>query len=109
MERIDKDVLQQELADKIAQLHTVTNALPAVVIIHCIKSLRVEYMSARGLEHLGCSLEQLKAMGTAYFTRFFNPEDTKEYVPKVFQALENDYTDEVISFFQQVRISEQHA
>jgi DNA-binding CsgD family transcriptional regulator len=53
-------------------------------------------------------LEQLKEMGEGYHTYFFNPEDAKDYVPKIFALMEKNNDDESVSFFQQVRRSPQH-
>jgi len=46
-------------------------------------------------------------MGEDYHARFFNMEFFEGYAPKIFGLLERNIDDEVISFFQQVRASEQ--
>lgn len=47
-------------------------------------------------------------MGTEYHGLFFNPEDAKDYVPKLLGLVERNNNDELVSFFQQVRRSPQH-
>ncbi|WP_224998532.1 helix-turn-helix transcriptional regulator [Cesiribacter sp. SM1] len=109
IDAIDTGDLRSRIDSKIAEIAVVADCLPAVVIIHNIRTLSVEYMSPKGLKQLGLSLEEVKAMGTEYHTKFFNPEDNKEYVPKIVGLLERNNGDESISFFQQVRAAEAHA
>ena len=65
-------------------------------------------MSKWGQNFLGVTLRELQEMGTKYHTRFFNPEDSKDYVPKMLNMLERNSDEEILSFFQQVRKSSQH-
>jgi DNA-binding CsgD family transcriptional regulator len=74
-----------------------------VVIVHSNNGMGVEYMSQRGLDLLGVTLEELVAMGPGYYDRFFNPEEAKDYVPKIIGALQRNDQLEWVSFFQQVR------
>lgn len=98
-----KGGLQSRINKKIAEIDAIASELPGVVIIHYIKDGTVVYMSKRGQEILGVDLDELKEMGTEYYNRFFNPEDAKDYVPKILGLLERNNNDEIISFFQQVR------
>lgn len=101
--------LEDRMAAKIAQVAAVADVLPAVVIIHNVqKGFSVEYMSALGLAYLGHCLEELKAMGTAYYERFFNQEDVKDYMPRLAGIIERNNMQEIVSLFQQVRPSEAH-
>lgn len=97
------DSLRLRIEAKIAEIAAVANELPAVVIVHNNSSFSVEYMSDRGLELLGISLEELKALGPGYHEKFFNMEEAKIYVPKIFSALERNDPQEWVSFFQQVK------
>eukprot|EP01035_Chromulina_nebulosa_P020294 gene20294-26344_t len=63
-------------------------------------------MNAFGLAHLGISLSELLEMGNEYHRIYFNPDDSKEYVPKILGLLERNNNGEMISYFQQVRSSE---
>lgn len=95
--------LEEKIRQKIGSIAAVADELPGVLIIHNLqKQLAVEYISARGERQLGVSLEQIREMGTEYYNTFFNPEDAKDYVPKV-RAFIEENNDDIISFFQQVR------
>lgn len=94
--------LQDKIAAKIASIDLIANELPGVIIIHNIKTSCVEYMSPRGQEHLEVTLDELKEIGPAYHTLFFNPEDSKDYVPKLFELVERNDENKIYSFFQQV-------
>ena len=102
----DKQELEIMIRNKIAELDRFADEIPSVIIVHNMKTQAVEYMSPRGRKILGVTLEELKSMGTEYYTRFFNPEDAKDYVPRIFGMLERNTSDEVISFYQQVRASD---
>lgn len=99
--------LQKKIKEKIEQIAATASDMPGVVIIHNIPTRSVEYMSPKGEEVLGMPLEEIKQLGPAYFDRFFNPEDVKDYIPKVIALLERNIIDESTSFFQQVRTVEQ--
>lgn len=96
----------EKINNKIKDIIPYLDKLPAVAIIHDIHTWNVVYMNANGLAHLGISLSELLEMGNEYHQRFFNPEDSKEYVPKISGMLERNNIGEMISFFQQVRSSE---
>lgn len=90
--------------EKVDSIATIAQDLPCVVIIHTA-SLETVYMSPLGLHQLGMQLEELQAMtAEQYHERFFNPEDAKEYVPKLKSLMENN-ADDHVSFFQQVRVN----
>lgn len=97
----------QEINRKIKEIAAVADELPGVVLIHNVrKQMAVEYISARGERGLGVSLQEIKEMGEEYYNRFFNPEDARDYVPKVTQMVVRNSDEEVVSFFQQVRTAE---
>jgi DNA-binding CsgD family transcriptional regulator len=98
----------EQLSHKLDAIARIGDDLPAVVIIHNMHTQSVEYMSPAGQARLNITLEELKAMGPEYFTRFFNPEESKEYVPKILQLLQNNREEGFVSFFQQVRASPAH-
>ncbi|WP_242929300.1 helix-turn-helix domain-containing protein [Pontibacter vulgaris] len=95
------------IEQKISEIAAVAESLPGVVIIHNLqKELAVEYISPRGTRELGLSVDEIRRLGPDYHTRFFNPEDAKDYIPKVIGLVERNNDDEIVSFFQQVRRSE---
>ncbi|ALI98590.1 helix-turn-helix transcriptional regulator [Rufibacter tibetensis] len=100
---------KQQIAEKIACIAAIADQLPGVVVIHNIKNdLTVEYMSERGLQQIGVTLEELQEMGPDFHSRFFNPIESAEYIPKLVHGLlERNDEDEILSFFQQVRFHEQ--
>jgi len=102
---ISKD-LKEKIQRKIAAVHEMADDLPGILIIYNIRSNCVEYMSPRGLEELGITLGELKEMGGRYHERFFNPEDSKEYVPRIMELLSASNQKESVTFFQQVRRNE---
>lgn len=95
---------QQHIQEKIKEIDRVADDIPGVIVIHNVKTTELEYMSPRGLSLLDTTLAELQAMGTAYHTRYFNAEESKEYVPKIFGLIERNNNDEIITFMQQVRI-----
>ena len=99
-------LLQKEIEKKIETLETMEHELPVVIIVHDIRDSTVVYMSRKGLKNLNTTLDELRQMGTGYHSRFFNPEDARDYVPKILGLLESKNNDEMVSFFQQVRPSE---
>ena len=91
------------LDQKITLLQSTEKVLPLIIIVHDLSDGHVYYMSRRGLDILGVSLREIVQLGPEYHSRFFNPEDNKEYMPKIFSLLGADHTDELVSYFQQVR------
>jgi DNA-binding CsgD family transcriptional regulator len=65
--------------------------------------LSVQYISKRGQEYLGLTIEKIQQLGQEYYTDYFNKEDLDDYAPKVTAMFERNNTDDQVSFFQQVR------
>ncbi len=114
MDSFEESKLEQEkslnkvIAEKVAAIAAVADQIPGIVVIHDIRGLVVRYMSPMGLRILGVDMEALTAMGPDYHVRFFNPEDSKEYAPQIFDFIERNIPGDIISFFQQVRPSIAH-
>ena len=98
--------LEEEAKKKIEMIRQFEDNVPAVIIVHDLVSNSVVYMSKRGLNQLGTTLEKIQMASPEYHAQYFNEEDAKYYVPKIMGMLEKDNTDETVSFFQQVRFSE---
>jgi DNA-binding CsgD family transcriptional regulator len=92
--------------EKIESLNPFLDDFPGVVIIHEMPSADVKYMSRLGLEKLGITLEELLENYEEYYVRFFNPEDAAVYVPRIVNLVERNEINEVVSYFQQVRLKE---
>ncbi|KAA9345701.1 LuxR C-terminal-related transcriptional regulator [Adhaeribacter soli] len=104
----DGNSLEARIQAKIAEIEAIANELPGVIIIHNNLDLSVVYMSERGTEILGFTVEELKNLGVEYHDRFFNPEESKHFVPKIMELLQRNDRQEWICYFQQVRPSEDH-
>lgn len=106
----EHDPLQQKIEEKIAQVMAIENDFPGVVIIHNVSesSSTIAYMSQWGLDYLGVTNEKLHQMGTDYHQHFFNPEDARDYVPKLVKLFQRIDDTDMVSYFQQVRRSPQH-
>jgi DNA-binding CsgD family transcriptional regulator len=98
--------LEEAAKNKILMVQQFEDDVPAVIIIHDLVSNSVVYMSRRGLNLLGTTLEEIRIASPDYHARYFNEEDARYYIPKIMGMLEKDNTDEIVSFFQQVRFSE---
>lgn len=99
---------KEKIINAVRQIAVVDQLLPAVVIIHDLEG-RVVWMSPRGLKQLGISLEEVIALSPEqYYGTYFNIEDTKESVPKILGLLERNNDDEYITYFQQVRLAQEH-
>jgi DNA-binding CsgD family transcriptional regulator len=98
--------LQITLQQKLNELKAIENEIPAVIIVHYVQDATVLHMSERGMRLLNTTENELKKLGKDYYLRFFNPEDARDYVPKIMGLLERNNNDEIISYFQQVRTSE---
>jgi len=81
------------------------DVLPAVCVVHNLQTLSAEYMNKWGLRLLNITLDELRAMGPDYHNHFFNQEESAEYVPKILGLLERNNNEEVVSFFQQVKVN----
>ncbi len=90
---------------KIAEIAAFEDDIPGVIIIFSADDFSVRYMSKRGRDFLGVTNEELQKMGINYHTRLLKAEDSTEYLPKLFDLLESNNNDEIISLFQEVRPS----
>ncbi|MGX5819518.1 helix-turn-helix domain-containing protein [Chitinophaga lutea] len=95
----------EHLSLKLDAIRRVGDDLPAVVIIHNIATQSVEYMSPAGMARLQTNMDALREMGPEYFQRFFNPQESAEYVPRIMELVQSGDDDRFVSFFHQVRTS----
>lgn len=95
--------MDEIIKQKIEEIKAIEKSLPVMLIVHDIRDSTVVYMSEMALRGLGVTLQELLDLGLEYHQRFFNPEDAKDYVPKILGLLERNNDDEIVSFFQQVR------
>lgn len=105
---IEDPALRQHIKEKLDELRSWEAEIPAIFIVHSLVTDSVVYMSQRGLDFLGVTLQEICLPHSDYHNRFFNPEDAANYVPRIMRLLERNDSDEMVTFFQQVRPSEQH-
>ncbi len=95
--------LQQQVLLEIEKIKSIEDKIPGVIIIHDLKDMSVVYMSKKGRQLLGVTLAELKRIGPEWAHKFFNEQESKEYVPLLTEWLKRNDEDEFVSFFQQVR------
>jgi DNA-binding CsgD family transcriptional regulator len=96
--------MDQDLVQKLQGIRLIADELPSAVIIHEVATLQIIYMNRTGLNVLGTTFDEIKTISPeAYHTKYFNTEDSNEYVPKIL-ALIKSGSQEQVSYFQQVRI-----
>lgn len=96
-------MLENRIKEKIEEIEKIADSLPCVIIVHNILTQSVEYMCKKGLIILNVTLEELKAIGPEYFTKYFNPKDAPEYTSKFMNLVQENSDPEGYTFFQQVR------
>lgn len=100
--------LEKRIAAKIAEIDALADQIPGVVMVHDMRDLSIVYMSRRGLNILGVTIDELRRLGPEYHNKYFNQDETREQVPKMIGLLERNNNDELVALFQQVRKSEHH-
>lgn len=89
----------------IATIAAVADMIPGVIIIHELPEFTLRYMSKKGLELLGAKWSEISGLSNhEYHTRFFNKDDSDNYVPRILDLLARNAAD-TVSYFQQVRTS----
>lgn len=104
MSNVSKE-LRKKIDGKLHELNRTANEIPGVIIVHHIPTFSVEYISERGLNYFGVTLEEIRAMGAQYHAQYFNEDDATDYFPKVVAMIEKNDIHEMASYFQQVRRS----
>jgi DNA-binding CsgD family transcriptional regulator len=92
---------------KIAEIAAIEDDMPGVIIIWNADDFSLRYMSKRGLDFIGMTIDDIQKMGVNYHTSILNPEDSVEYTPKIFELLRRNNNEEIISLFQEVRPPQQ--
>jgi hypothetical protein len=96
--------LQNKIDNAITEIAAVADKMPGVVTIHDLRDWSVVWMSAQGLRLLNLTPEDIAGKNIdQYHDQYFNPEDAKDYTPKLLGWLERDVEDETLTYFQQVR------
>lgn len=96
---------REKINNALTEIAAVAERLPGVVIVHDLMG-KVLWMSPRGLNQLGISLEDMTALSPEqYYDTYFNIEDAKDSVPKILGLLERKNDEEYVTYFQQVRLA----
>ncbi|MET3503169.1 DNA-binding NarL/FixJ family response regulator [Mucilaginibacter rubeus] len=96
--------MDKTFTQKLSDIQSIADDLPSALIIHEVETLQIVYMNSVGLDILGTTLGELQAIGPdAYHVKYFNTEDSNEYVPKILHLIKSK-TQEQVSYFQQVRV-----
>ncbi len=99
------EALREKINTRIDEIRNAIQELPCVVIVHNVQNnFHVEFMSQRGVDMLGITHEELIALGSEYYERYFNPEESQHHNEKVFELLQNCDGEQIFSFFQQVKV-----
>lgn len=98
--------MDNNFAQKLLNIQMIADELPSALIIHEVATLQIVYMNRVGLDILGTTLDELQALGSEnYHVKYFNTDDSDEYVPKILHLIKSK-TQEQVSYFQQVRVPE---
>ena len=99
--------LQDKIDLRVKEIAGFADILPGAVIINDIRSGVAIWMNKKGLKELGITLNEMSEMNAAdYYSKYFNEEDAKDYVPKILELVKQNNDEESVSFFQQVRIND---
>lgn len=100
--------MEDSFEQKLEIFSACAELMPGVVVIHELREndFRTVFMSARGLDQLGVTLQELSDMGSKYHERFFNNEDMEDFMVKLMKLLESEDPNETFTFFQQVKFKD---
>lgn len=97
--------LQKKIDNVVGEIAALADKIPGATIIHKLPDLSVLFISKTGLDLLGVTWSDVKAMNYEQFQKnFFNEDDAKDYTSKILSLFEQD-TDNFVTYFQQVRTS----
>lgn len=96
--------LRQRIEQILEQLKQFENMVPSVFVVHDVRDFSLVYMSKRGLESLGVTLEEIRTSFKEYHGQYFNLEDAVYYTEKIAAFIARNKADEMVTYFQQVRL-----
>ncbi len=105
---LEKIAFSGEIHEIIESIHTMEDSFPGAIIVHDLTKQLPIYISRWGLDYLGVTIQELHDYGPEYHSFFFNPDDVKDYNPRIIDLFERKVSDDFITFFQQVRKSPRH-
>jgi len=99
--------VQKNLKDGTYAIDDLGSILPASVMMHDIEDLqplRVSYMNNWGCEHLGTSVNEINALGDAYYSKYFIKEESYAIFEGIGRYLHAADFDKQYNFFQRVKL-----
>lgn len=100
MKTSEKD---KDFEQKLVNIRLSADELPVAVVIHRLSDFFLVYMNQPGLDVIGATLKEVQSLSQEeYHDKYFNREDSDDYVPKIIDLVNSNKGDH-ISFFQQVR------
>lgn len=91
---------EKKIEEMVARVAAADDLMPGIKMIYDLRTGEAIYMSPHGLEELGITLDELREAGNEKNRRFFNYEQTSEYMPRLFDLLKAE-PDKTFTFFQQ--------
>lgn len=92
-------------------LPDISEVIPASIMVHSLSEgvpQQIIYMNSWGCNHLGVELEELNALRTQYYEKFFVQEDLEDIYPKLMTYCSEGNSATQINFFQRVKLYNDH-
>lgn len=102
--------VQKNLKDGTYAIDDLGSILPASVMLHDMEGLQplcISYMNNWGCEFLGTAVDEINALGEAYYSKYFVAEETKSIIDGVGKYLHEADFDKQYNFFQRVKLYQQ--
>ncbi|WP_270090352.1 helix-turn-helix transcriptional regulator [Sphingobacterium sp. SYP-B4668] len=104
--------VQQNLKKGNYAIDDLGSILPASVMMHDMDKLQplaVSYMNNWGAEHLGTSVDEINALGDAYYNKYFIKEESLAIFEGIEKYLHEADFDKQYNFFQRVKLHQEVA
>lgn len=108
LDRFTEPILRQRIEERLESIKLFETSVPAVLVVHDVRDFSLIYISKRGLDALGTTLEEIRTSFTDYHSRYFNLEDAEYYAEKIASFLARNKQDEIVTYFQQVRLAPEY-
>lgn len=102
--------VQNNLKDGLYHLNDLGSILPASLMMHDMENLQplgVCYMNNWGSEQLGTSVNEINALGDAYYSKYFVKEESYAIFDGISKYLHETDFDKQYNFFQRVKLQKE--
>lgn len=99
--------MQKNLKEAACSVSDLGSLLPASVMLHDVEGLqptRVSYMNRWGCSHLGTCVDEINAMGEAYYSKYFVEDESQVIFEGLGRYLREGDFDKQYNFFQRVKL-----